>query len=433
MLQSSKLSSRFKKKELRTEDEKVIKNEKQLESIQQPPVISSNTDDIYEIQTEIENALFEKINSIPVWFDYDVCRQKELIKSFITNKFSLSDEHISLLIDKLFKELVQFGPLNYLIEQNNVSSIYVNGNNSVHIEINGKILNTEIKLNPEKLKFVLSCISRMSGQSFHNLNGIINLKINNLQITIISADVSQSGLIIVIRKTDFVDAVTLIENSMMTKEIFDFIVSSVSAKKNIIISGAVNSGKTTLADALLAACINGRRAALIEKAPQINTCCDTLMKFLLSKNVSDNDLIISNILKMSPEYIIADLNETIPLFADRSGTIHTLRASSVDSAITKLVSAYAAYENLTEKYAKVRVLSEYDYIIQLAQDDNGFRYINSIVELSPARTAALSIKTIAKFVDNSYVTDFPQPLTSIRADSLISEAGSMSSRFLNQN
>lgn len=60
---------------------------------------------------------------------------------------------------------------------------------------------------------------------------------------------------------------------------------------------------------------------------------------------------------------------------------------------------------------------------------DGSRKVTSVVELTPARTEALSVKFIAKLVDGQYVTEIPQPLTSIRAESLISESGSMSSRF----
>ena len=60
---------------------------------------------------------------------------------------------------------------------------------------------------------------------------------------------------------------------------------------------------------------------------------------------------------------------------------------------------------------------------------DGTKRVTSIVELTPARTAAISIKTITKLVGEQYISEIPQPITSIRADSLISPTGSMSSRF----
>ena len=103
--------------------------------------------------------------------------------------------------------------------------------------------------------------------------------------------------------------------------------------------------------------------------------------------------------------------------------------SSVDNALSKLISKVISEDNISEKYAKAKVLSNVDYIIQINRMNDGVRRVTSVVELTPARTAALSVKVIAKYENGGYITEIPQPLTSIRAASLLSEAGSMSSRF----
>lgn len=132
---------------------------------------------------------------------------------------------------------------------------------------------------------------------------------------------------------------------------------------------------------------------------------------------------------MSPEHLIIDLNNPVCSISDWKGTVLTLRAGSIDSALTKLVSSMVADEKFPEKYAKGKVLSDYDYIVQINKMSDGISRITSIVELTPARTSALSVREIAKLVDNQYVTEIPQPLTSLRAESLIAQAGSMASRF----
>ena len=157
------------------------------------------------------------------------------------------------------------------------------------------------------------------------------------------------------------------------------------------------------------------------------------MKFTVDKQSPDYCALISNLLKMSPEYFIADLNSPVPELSEVSGSIITLRASCVDAAIAKLISGFTGLEKIPEKYAKTKVFTDYDYIVQINKMNDGTRKITSIVELAPARTAALSVKSVAKFVDGEYITEIPQPLTSIRAESLLSESGSMSSRFYHQD
>lgn len=448
MLQSSKLSNRFKS----TENDDIIKDKpkKFVFSKNQinPQNLSNDLDNEKTIieeqipervldidfEAELKKALLEKIDSIPVWFEYTADKQKELIKSFVENKLSseaikLADNEKDDLIEKLFTSIMGFGPLDYLIVQENVDAIYVNSVNSVHIEINGKILNTEMKLNEKQINFILSNISSMSGVKFDSSKNIWNCKVNNLVITIIMPKICQSGYNITIRKSCDFDVDKLIHNAMASKEIIDFIVLMVNSKKNIVISGDINSGKTTFLDVLLKTTLKDKRAILLENASTISADFNTLMKFSIDKHLDDYYLLLSNILKMSPEYILSDLNFVIPELSDIKGNISTLRASSIDNALSKLISSVISADNISEKYAKAKVLTNIDYVVQINRMSDGVRRITSVVELTPARTAALSVKVIAKYEDGGYVTEIPQPLTSIRAESLLSEAGSMSSRF----
>lgn len=450
MLQSSKLSNRFKN----NENDDIIKEKPKKFVFSKSQINSSTTENneqeetiIIEervpekvldvnIEAELKKSLLEKIDSIPVWFEYTADRQKDLIKSFVENKLSseaikLADNEKDDLIEKLFTSIMGFGPLDYLIVQDNVDAIYVNGVNSVHIEINGKILNTEMKLNEKQINFILSNISSMSGVKFDNSKNIWTCRVNNLLITIIMPNISQSGYNITIRKSCDFDMAKLIQNNMISKEIFDFILVMINSKKNIVISGDINSGKSTLLDVLLKSALEDKRVILLENSPSILTEFNTLMKFSIDKHSEDYYLLLSNILKMTPEYIFSDLNCVIPELSDIKGNISTLRASSVEYALSKLISSVISVDNIPEKYAKAKVLTNIDYIIQINRMNDGVRRVTSVVELTPARTAALSVKVIAKYENDGYVTEIPQPLTSIRAESLLSEAGSMSSRFYN--
>ena len=433
MLQNSKLSSRFKKSEISNitnKSEETVQNDIKIENEQDEQVIYADSS---LNESELVESLLEKVNSIPVWFEYDSVKQKELIQTFIENCASSQNAVKLELLDKLYNAVTKFGQINYLLEQENVTSVYVNDCNSVYIEINGNTLNTEIKLSRQSLNFLLKSIAYIYGKNFDASSDIVNFKTDTLFISLIPSAISQSGIIIIFKKNVLLQPASLIKKSMMTEEIFNFIISIISMKKNIIVSGTVNSGKTTFLDTLLNSCLLNSRSVVIENIPQLTSSSESIIKLLINKNSSDTEFVISNILKMSPEYILCDLNEPLQELSGRDGLILTLKAASAGDAFSKLVCSCAMSENLSEKFARQRVLSEYDYIIHINKNENGVRYISSIIELNLARTSALSMKEVVKFVDNEYVTDFPQPLTSFRANALISEAGSMSSRFLNQN
>lgn len=63
--------------------------------------------------------------------------------------------------------------------------------------------------------------------------------------------ISISGVNIFIRKLKNADRDFIIDSSMMSKEVFDFLLYIIDEKKNIVLSGDINSGKTTLLEALI--------------------------------------------------------------------------------------------------------------------------------------------------------------------------------------
>ena len=427
MLKSSKLSDRFKKKEIKLEENSTPA----LNGLQSD---MPDFDNKIDIETEIKEALMEKVNSTPVWFEYSVVRQKELIKTFIDGKLNtldaaLSEDKKNELIEKLYALITGFGPLDYLLSQENVSAVFVNEQKNVHIEIAGKVLNTEITLSDDQLNLILNNIFKSCGVKSDTSRSVWNLKNENWQITIITTPVCENGTNIVIRKLLPADINTFFERNITSKEIFDFIVSAVSENKNIVISGDINSGKTFLLDVLLSAVVSDKRFVLIEDRPLISFEGANFMKFFLTDNSAEYGKFCSNILSLCPEYIVTDVNTILSDFSETKGCISTLRASSIDSAITKLTAAFMSSKSLTEKYAKNKVLTDFDYIVQINKMSDGSSKITSVVELKPARTAALSVKMIAKFVDGQYITEIPQPLTSIRAEALTHHGGAMYSRF----
>lgn len=445
MLQSSKLSSRFKNISKEKEQEEVIFSDN---SAVETDEISDNYS--VSLETEYKKALLQKIETIPVWFDYDEQKQRELICSFVNNKLSsekkdMSDDSKNELIEKLFSAVMGFGPLDYLVAQENVSAIYVNGLNSVHIEIAGKILNTEMKLNQSQIDFILKNIFNLS-ETKPDINSYIwHCKLNNILISAILPPVAENGANIIIKKVSIsdLDMRTLVDKGMLNKDLFDFLIAVCASKKNIIISGDANSGKTWFVDTLLKTSMQNKRGILLEEYPQMLSQSENLMKFNFAslKSSYDFEVLFSNLLKMNSEYLILDFNNPYYFSAcvsgifENQGAVITLRSSSVDNAITKFMTAYMSEGKYSDKLAKSKFLSTFDYIVQINKCPDGVRRVTSIVELSQARTSALSVKVIAKWEDNHYETDIAQPLTSIKAGSLAveSRSGSMKERFYSKS
>ena len=156
MSEKDNISSRFK---LKKENKINVSKEKPLKftddiinavSVQEnQPAVKPVTS--FDIQDSFKIALLEKIETIPVWFEYSEDKHKELVKSFVQNKIAkdrvlISDIDKDLLLDSLLSSISGFGTVQYLLDNSKVDSVTINGTEAVYIEIDGKILDTEIKL-----------------------------------------------------------------------------------------------------------------------------------------------------------------------------------------------------------------------------------------------------------------------------------------------
>ncbi len=386
MINKTKLSSRFQKEPVVVK--KVIENFKVLE-----PVITDK-----QYLSDVKSKLFKKIYSLPVWFDYSENEKRELIKSFLF-KNNVNDEGF---LESCYCDISGFGALNYLISQENVSAIYINGTKSIHIEIGGRVLNAEMKLSEDELIFLLKNLFYKA--KIKSKNNIMNFSFDNFDVSIIMPEVAESGLNICIRKKVVFDYNEIIENEFVSKEIFDFIINAVAKHKNIVISGAANSGKTTFLTTLMNTSLKNNRVALLENFSKIDFTSDYLMKFNCGLKCDDD--LFSQIKKMQPEYIVSDLNKPVAEFADNKGTITTIEAKSIEGVMVKLTNEFMVSDGLVEKYAKAKVLKSFDYIVHIGRKSEGKRGILSVVELTSAKTAALSMKIIAKYSDKDYVCEF---------------------------
>lgn len=399
MSEKSKLSSRFKKIDL----PKLNKFENQLN---QKMDISPEISEISVDEVDFRKSLLEKIEKTPVWFEYSKERRHELIKSFVENKLNadkiqLADIDKELLIDNLKNSVNDFGAIQHLIDNENVTAVYVNGMKSVYVEIGCKILNTETSLNYEQFKFLIGTLTCMTGvEKFENIQ---TFRLENYLLTIAGDDVCDSINIMIKKQRKFVIE-DLLRSEVITKEIFDFLVSAVNMRKNIVISGCVNSGKTTLLDVLLNASMQNKRVYVIENTPQLSVNFDTMSKFKGGLNS------VSYILKSSPEYLVCDLNYIEPEFVDFKGMISTLRANSAEAAIQNLIGM-CVVGGLPEKFAKIKALTNFDYIVHLERMTDGSVKVVYVLELVNAKTMQASIKTVFKFADGEFHSNISKTLS----------------------
>lgn len=365
-------------------------------------VINTNEEQIYikdNITSNLKSTLLNKIEHIPVWFDYTKEQQTQLIKRFIdnelkTNNIIIHDFEKDEIFNFLISSLQNFAGIQNFIDNEKVDTIMINGTNSIYIEIAGKKFDTDTNLDKNQLVYLLNSIKNMAG--YKNFNQIERLKINNLCITIISDDISLSGINIFIKKVRKIDNNSLIENQIMPSEIFDFILYCISKRKNIIISGDTNTYKTSFLD-LIISNFTSKQIYLMENDAQIYSDSKNITKFIIRHDSEYFDDITSEIIKIAPQYLITDFNKFNPQLLQSEGSIQTVKSNSVENTLKQIISAYVNNGDI-EKFAKSKALKNVDYIIQFEKSESGAIILKDVVELKPAKTIQTSLKSIYKHI-----------------------------------
>ena len=377
-LMNSKLSSRFKKFE--NSNNEIIQNEKPFE-----PEIKSSVE-IINPKIDLKQMLLDKIDSTPVWFEYTPEQQRNLIKNFIEKHCPENANN-----ENLYNEIISigcgFGPIQNLIEDEQISNISIRKNKKIIITSKKQNIETEIKLSEKQFTFVTNTIAQKSG--INQFKTVQEVLIDNLSIIIVNPPVCESSIYIKKIQTSKQNL-----SNIIPKKYYDFILSEIIEGKNIIISGNKKSGKTTLFNSLIKDC-KIQSYAFTTKAPIIPN--ENLTVFNIKNNTENYKTLIEHCSENPSNPIFLDYNNFEKNISNKY--IQTINEATSENAFKHIIANFA--KDISEKSAKVKALTEIDYIILL--DNSSKPALTEIVELSPQKTMTQSFKTILKLENNDYV------------------------------
>lgn len=394
--------------------------------------ISVSSADSNSIYADLIKTLSQKIASIPVWFEYTKEEQHTLISSYVSRKLcelglTFSDEEKEKFISLFLNSVYGFGALDFLIVRDDISSIFVNCKGKVEIEKDGVIELSDIEIDEKQFNKIKEALLKASGSD--NASGIVNVKIEHLLVTMLLPPVCEPKIVIKKLSRRKFDFEYLNACGMLSKPAVELIKSFLNEKKNILITGKIDSGKS----ALLSAIINelaDKRSALLQEFPMIKPQGQVETFSAGGLKEGEFEKLISTVISTLPEYLFADLNFVkytdfiMNSLSGLNGFVSTIRANSVVSAIVKLASSAVYSEKCTEKTAKANIAKVFDYIIYI----DGCKLV-SITSFSLNKAGSLMLSEIEIPEDiTSQPEAFPDPQASLKASPL-TEYSSFRSRF----
>lgn len=320
---------------------------------------------------------------------------------------------------QLFKEIIDeilgFGPLQSLLEDDTISEVMVNGPYSVYIEQNGKLIKSGVKFdNDDAVIRVIEKIILPLGRRIDADSPTVDARLpDGSRVNAVVSPVAIDGPTITIRKfaKGRLSVDQLIQYGSVTANMAKFLEACVVSRLNIMISGGTGSGKTTLLNVLSSFIPKTERIVTIEDAAELQLQQDHVVRMETKPpniegryHVSIRDL-VRNSLRMRPDRIVVGevrggeaLDMLQAMNTGHDGSLTTLHANSPRDALSRLETmCLMAGMDMPLSVIREQIASAIDVIVQQSRLSDGSRKITSITEVAGMEGQTIVMTDIFKY------------------------------------
>lgn len=300
------------------------------------------------------------------------------------------------VIKDVLDHALGLGPLEELLEDDDVTEIMVNSFDMIYIERSGKLTLSGVRFmdNAQVIEVIRRIIAPI-GRRIDETNPMVDARLaDGSRVNAIIPPLAISGPSITIRKfaKDPFKISDLVNFGSLTENMGHFLKICVEYRKNVVISGGTGSGKTTLLGVISSNIPDGERIVTIEDAAELRLPQDHIVS-LESKppNLEGQGAIpirklVINSLRMRPDRIVVGecrgaeaLDMLQAMNTGHDGSLTTLHANTCRDAISRLETmVLMAGMNLPSKAIVEQISSAVDIIVQTNRYPDGTRKISSI-------------------------------------------------------
>src|SRR5579863_2286067 len=312
----------------------------------------------------------------------------------------LTDADRARLIESTTNEMLGLGPLEPLLQDNDISDIIVNGFKDVWIERKGQLYRTDVVFHDDQhLMSVINRIVSRVGRRIDEASPMVDARLpDGSRVHAIIPPLAIDGPGLCIRRFGghSYRVEDLIINGTCTQEMADFVRIAVLTRLNILISGGTGSGKTTLLNCLSTYIPEDQRIITIEDAaelalqqPQVFRL-ETRPPNVEGKGEVTQRELFRNTLRMRPDRVIVGevrgaevLDMLQAMSTGHDGSMATIHANTPRDSLGRLemmmlLSGVALPEKAMHQY----VANSINLIIQLARHSDGTHKLIKITEIT---------------------------------------------------
>jgi pilus assembly protein CpaF len=388
-----------------------------------PPGISAQKDTYSDLKTRVQNRLLAELDpSMDVTRVGDVRNAIQVLYDQV-----LAEENIILsrpekvrLFEQIAAEILGFGPLQPLLEDDTVTEIMVNGAKNIYIERKGKIY--RVPMTFESDDHVMRIIDRIVaplGRRIDESSPYVDARLpDGSRVNAVIPPISLVGPVLTIRKfaRNPITIEQLIEFGSVSQEILHFMKACVESRLNIVISGGTGSGKTTLLNILSQFIPGDDRIVTIENAAELQLRQEHVVTLesrppnIEGKGEVTIRQLVINALRMRPDRIIvgeirdeAALDMLQAMNTGHDGSMTTAHSNGPRDTLSRLETmVMMAGMELPVRAIREQVSSAIDLVIHQERMRDGTRKIVQVTEVSGMEGDVITMTDIFVFEQTGY-------------------------------
>ncbi len=348
---------------------------------------------------ELRREVLERLNGYGRPSDEEIYREIDrVILSDGHSRYGTLQEK-RMLREQLFYSIRGFDVLEEYLQDDTVTEIMVIGASKIFVEQNGVLKKTD------KTFFSEEEVYRLIDQMIAPLNRMVNESVpivdgrlpDGSRVHVVLPPVSLEGPVITIRKFQKggMTMERLMESGEFPPELAAVLACLVRGRYSILLSGATNSGKSSLLNALAEYLLPDERIITIEDSAELQLYhVDNLVRMETRNSntegvneISMNDLIKAS-LRMRPTRIIVGEvrgEEAAALLnaasTGHSGSLSTIHGNSCRDALRRLETMVLMGMDIPLRAVQGLIASAVDILIHLGRLSTGQRKILEIYEL----------------------------------------------------
>ena len=369
-----------------------------------------------QLQTRLHRQMVDamdlsKAGQLP---EHELRKQLRALATHLCDLHSsyLPESEREQMVNEIMDEMYGFGPLEPLMNDPEISDVLVNGADTVFVERNGLLEQTDVQFadNNHLLHLIQRLVGR-AGRRIDEVSPMVDAKLaDGSRLHAVIPPLTQRGPTLSIRRfgSTAVAFEDMVRSRSLTREMADFLIAAVQGRLNILLSGGTGAGKTTMLNQLGRFIPASERVITIEETAELQlqqadvVGLETRLPNVEGTGAVTQRELLRNSLRMRPDRIIVGesrgsevLEMLQAMNTGHDGSMSTVHANDTRDALDRLELMIAlSGADLTPAVARRYIASAIHMLVHVTRLSTGERKVTRISELAGTSDGEYNVEDI---------------------------------------